>query len=114
MLLPKSSCVCIPGIKSVAPRVCLVKVPFWPFFGPDIKTEMDAVIYMYLKYSPDYVDSNYIWIDGSNSQGSSVFAEVPFLAFWALHTKRKRCGQVGPSPCYSQSEVVYAYQVLDL
>ena len=46
MLLPKSSCVCMPCIKSIAPRVCLVKVPFLAFFGPDIKTEMGAVIYI--------------------------------------------------------------------
>ena len=51
---------------------------------------------------------------GSNSLGSSVFAEIPFLAFLALHRERKRCGQVGPSPYYSESEVVYAYLVLDL
>ena len=37
-----------------------------------------------------------------------------FLAFLALHRERKRCGQVGLSSCYSQSEVVYGYQVLDL
>ena len=34
----------------------------WPntilaFFGPDMKAEMDVIIYMYLKYSPDYIDS---------------------------------------------------------
>ena len=37
MLLPKSSFVCIPRFKSVAPRVCLAKVLFLPFFGPNIK-----------------------------------------------------------------------------
>ena len=81
MLLTKSSCVCIRYIKSVAPRVCLVKVPFLAFFGPDIITEMGVVIYRYLKHSPDYIDSKYIWVHGSNSLGSSVFAEIPFLAF---------------------------------
>ena len=50
----------------------------------------------------------------SNSLGSGVFADIPFLAFLALHKKWKRCGQVGPSPFYSQSEVVYTFQVLDL
>ena len=80
-------------------------------FWPDIKTEMGVVIYMYLKHSPDYINSKYIWVHVSNSIGSSVFAKIPFLA---LHRERKRCGQVGPSPCYSQSEVVYAYQVLEL
>ena len=51
-------------IKPVAPTVRLVKVPFWAFFGPDIKTEMGVVIYMYLKHSPDYIDSKYIWFHG--------------------------------------------------
>ena len=115
MLLPKSSCVCAPWVKSVAPRVCLAKVSFLAFFQPDMKTEMGVVIYMNLKHSPDYFDSKYIWIQVSNSQGSSVvyFADIPFLAFFALHSE-KRCGQVGTSQCYSESEVVYAYQDLNL
>ena len=29
----KSSCVCIPCFKFVAPRICLVKLPFLTFFG---------------------------------------------------------------------------------
>ena len=62
MLLPKSSCVCIPCIKSVAPRVCMAKVPFLAFFGPNMNTEMGVVIYMYLKHSPDYIDSEYIYV----------------------------------------------------
>ena len=67
MLLLKSSCVCISCIKTVAPGACLAKVPFLAFFGgPDIKTEMAVVIYMYLKYPPDYIDSKYIRVDGSN------------------------------------------------
>ena len=87
MLLPKSSSVCIPCFKSVSPRVCLVKVTFLPFFfGPDIKkTEVGVVTYIYIKHSPDYIDSKYIWVLGSNSLSSSVFAEIPFLAFLALH-----------------------------
>ena len=74
-----------------------------------MNTEMGVVIYMYLKHSSDYIDSKYIWVHWSNSQGSSVSAEIPFLALIALHRERKRCGQVGPSPCYSHSEVVYIY-----
>ena len=35
--------------------VCMVKVPFLAFFGPDMNTEMGVVIYMYLKHSPDYI-----------------------------------------------------------
>ena len=30
------------------------------------------------------------------------------------HKEGKRCGQGGQSPCYSQSEVIYPNQVLDL
>ena len=42
MLLPKSICVFIPCYKSVAPRVCMAKVPFLFRFlgGPDMDTEM--------------------------------------------------------------------------
>ena len=83
----------------------MAKVPFLAFFffGPDMKTEMGVVIFMYLKHSPDYIDCYYIWIHESDSLGSSFFAETPFLAFLALHRERKRCGQVEPSPCYSHS-----------
>ena len=35
---------------------------------------------MYLKHSPDYIDSKYIWVHRPNSLGSSVSAEIPFLA----------------------------------
>ena len=42
---------------------------------------------LYLKHSPDYIDSKCIWVHGSNFQSSSVFfcVEIPFLAFLALH-----------------------------
>ena len=43
----------------------------------------------------------------SISLGSSVLADIPFLAFLAIHKKRKRCGQGRPSPCYPQIEVIY-------
>ena len=53
-----------------------------------------------------------VWqVQVSTSKG---YSEVPFLAFLALHTKRKKYSQVGFTPCYSQSEVVYAYQVLSI
>ena len=42
---------------------------------------MGVVICMHLKHSPNYIDSKYIWVHVSNSLGSSVFAEIPFLAF---------------------------------
>ena len=45
MLIPKSSCVCIPCIKSVAPRVYMAKVKFLAYFWPDMNTEMGVVIY---------------------------------------------------------------------
>ena len=60
--------------------MCL-SLPFLTFFGTDMKMEMGAVIYMYLKYPPDYIDSKYIWVHGSNSLGSSVFGKISFLAF---------------------------------
>ena len=45
MLLPKLSCVCIPCFKSVALRVCLVKIPFSAFFfWPNIKAEIGVII----------------------------------------------------------------------
>ena len=52
-----------------------------------MKTEMGVVIYMYLKHFPECIDSEYIyiWVHGSISLGSSVFTEIPFLAFLALH-----------------------------
>ena len=87
---------------------------FGLFGGAWHEIEVSVVTYMYFKHSPDYIDSKYIWFHGSNSQGSSIFTEVPFLAFLALYRKRRRCGQVGPNPCYSQSEVVYTYWVLNL
>ena len=79
-----------------------------------MKTEMDVVMYLYSKHSLGYIDSKYIWVHRSKSLGSSISLEIPFLSYVSLHSERKRCGLVGPSPCYSQSEVVYAYQVLDL
>ena len=52
-----------------------------------MKIKMGVVIYMYLKQSPDFIDSKYIWVHGSNSQGSSVSAEIPFLVFLAFTRK---------------------------
>ena len=58
---------------------------------PDMRTEMGMVISMYLKHSPDYIDSTYIWVYGSNSLGSSVLDEIPFLTFLVLHRESRRC-----------------------
>ena len=46
-------------------KVCCSKgssgqILFLAFLGPVIETEMGVVIYMYLKHSPDYIDSKYI------------------------------------------------------
>ena len=62
MLLPKSSSVCIPCFKSVAPKVCVAKVPLLEFFGSDMKTEMGVVIYMCLKHFLDFFYSIYIYM----------------------------------------------------
>ena len=64
MLLSKSSCVCMQCFKSVAPMICLDKVLFVAFFWHGVNTEMGVVIYMYLKHSPDYINSKYIWFMG--------------------------------------------------
>ena len=56
-----------------------------------MKKEMGVIIYTYLKHSPDYINSKYIWVHRSNSLGSRVFANKPFLA---IHRERERCGQV--------------------
>ena len=83
-------------------------------FWPNIITEMGVVIYRYLKNFPDYIDSKYIWVHGSNSLSSSVFAKNSIFGIFSLHRERKKCGQVGSSPSYFHSEVVYTYQVLNL
>ena len=46
-----------------------------------MKTEMGVVIFMCFKHSPDYIDSKYIWVHGSNSLGSSVLLEYHFWHF---------------------------------
>ena len=50
--------------KSVAPRGRWPKYHICPLFGPDMKTEMGVVIFMYLKHSLDYIDCNYIGFMG--------------------------------------------------
>ena len=42
-----------------------------------------------------------------------MFLLNTILASLALHRERRKCDEVGPSPCYSESKVVYAYQVLN-
>ena len=51
VLLPKSSCICISCLQSVIPRC---------FFGTDMNIEIGVVLYMYFKFSPDYINSKYI------------------------------------------------------
>ena len=52
MLLSKSSCVCIPCFKFVAPKVCLAKVPFLAFFGPNMNTKNGCGFIHVLKTFP--------------------------------------------------------------
>ena len=117
MLLPKSSCVCIQCFKSVVPRICLVRVPFLAFLGAWHGNRNGWGHIHALKTSPRlyWFLNIYIWVYVSNSLGSSVLAEIPFLAYLALHREGICVARsLGPSPCYFQSEVVYAYQVLGL
>ena len=60
MLLPKSSCVCILCINWPHQGFSWPKYHFWLCFVPD----MGVVIYMYLKYSLDYIYPKYIWVNG--------------------------------------------------
>ena len=46
-----------------------------------MNTEMDVVIYMYSKQSPDYIDSEYIWVHGSNSIDSMFLLKYHFWNF---------------------------------
>ena len=94
MLLPKSTCVCIPCFKIVTPRFHLAKYHFWISFGVWHEYRNGCGHIHVFKTFPRLYWLK-IYID------SSVFAEIPFLAFLALHRERKRCGQVGPSPCNS-------------
>ena len=50
----------------------------------------------------------------SNSLGPSVIHKYFFSNLFALYTNGKKCSQKGSCPCYSQSQVVYAYHVLSL
>ena len=52
-----------------------------------------------------------LWIQLSRSK---YFFKVPFLAFLVLHSKEEEVRSGGIAPCYSQSLVVYVYQVLGL
>ena len=68
------------------------------------------VIYMYLNI-PQIILILIVRVHVSNSLGSSAFAEIPFLASFTL-TQREKADPAPPPPFfYSQSEVVYAYQV---
>ena len=66
IFLPKSSCVCIPCFKSVAPRICLVKVPFLAlfFFVPDIKNRNGCGHIHVPKTFPRLYIYIYIWFHG--------------------------------------------------
>ena len=57
LLLPKLSCIFIPCIKSVTPKVFLAQVLFTAFLGPYMNTKKDVVIYTHLEHSTDYIDS---------------------------------------------------------
>ena len=65
----------------------MAKVPFFPFFGPDMDTKMGVVIYMYLKHSLDYFDSKYIWVPDITPK-VQVFLLITLLTFLAIHRKR--------------------------
>ena len=64
MLLPKSICVHVLYSLSLSHQGVVWSKYHFCFFGPDMDTEMGVVIYMYLKHSPEYIESKYIWVHG--------------------------------------------------
>ena len=97
MLLPHSSCVCISCFKSVAPQVCLAKVPFLAFFGNDMKPEMGVVIHMYLNIPQTIFISNIYGFMGLTPLVLNVFAVIPYLTVLSSYRQRKRYGQWNPA-----------------
>ena len=77
-----------------------------------MNTGLGVVIYMYLKHFPDYIDSKYISVQCLPPL-VKCFCWYAIFGIFNLTQEKKVCPG-GPSPCYSQSEVVYAYHVLDL
>ena len=59
---------------------------------------MGVVIYRYLKHSPDYIDSKYIWVHGFSSLGSNVFAEIPFFSIFSLTQGKEEVQPSGKQP----------------
>ena len=82
------------------------------FFGHDIKTEVGVVVYIYLIYFPDHTDSKYIWVQWSNSLGSSVFAEIPFLAFLAFHTGKGDVARWDSAITFGQNDGINIHLLL--
>ena len=74
MLLPKSSWICMPSFRSVAPIMCWQNYHFWPFFSFMRTQEEYGHIYV-LKHSSDETNSEYVLVHGSNSQGLSIIPE---------------------------------------
>ena len=90
------------------------KYHFWTLFLAWHENRNGCGHIMCLKHSPEYIDFKYIWVHGSISLGSSVFTEIQFLAFLALHRKRRGVARWNPAHVTSELSCVYTYQVLDL
>ena len=89
----------------------MAKSTIFGFLGGLTWTQMGVLIYMYLNIPQIiFIPNIYIYGFWFNSLGSSVLLIYHFWHF-SLTREGKRYGQVGRSPCYFQSEVVYAYQV---
>ena len=58
MLCPELSCIYIPIFRSVAPRVCLAKVPFLALH----ECRKGCGLINIIKRSPGNTDSKYIWV----------------------------------------------------
>ena len=95
MLIPKSSRVCTPSFKSVAPKVYLTYVPFVAIFWPNMNKT--GCGHIHVLNSPDNINSKYICGHGSNSIGSSVSAQIHYLGILNL-TQGKEVWPGGTQP----------------
>ena len=104
---------CLHVLNNVHP-VSWIAHPKFQHFWSKCLTMMPRQTYIqtYIHiYKPKYILK---CVRRSNSLRPSVIHKKKFSNLFALYTNGKKCSQEGSRPCYSQSQVVYAYHVLSL
>ena len=83
--------------KFVAPKICLVEVPFLAWYESRNGCGHIHILKTFprLYWFQIYI---YIWVNGSSSLGSSVFAEIPFLSFFSLTQEKEEVWPGGAQP----------------